>query len=512
MYIEPNTTIKILKNCPLDTTYDHTIYFANASAQSTYFLGLAKYSLDKQTYQRVNRNRMRVQLVADNLYDCNYIMFQNTNFGTKWFYAYIKSVEYVNNITSEIEYEIDVMQTWHFDYDLGECFVEREHSSTDKIGDNTVPENVETGPYITTSTSNLTVNQLGMFMLASEKVVTGDVDFWQDPGIVGGFPVPCYWLNLGVLSDVNVEYVKTIIDAYATAGKSDAIIAIFTAPYNMISIVSGARTQTIYAADRKLSFTPKNKKLYTYPYCCLAATALGEGIELKYELFSGDPSFTVRGGFGANPQICAIPQNYAGLNEAIEYTLSIKDFPVCAWVNNYYQNWLAQNKASIAVSTIGGLTVTGLGAIGLAAAPATGGVSLAAAGAVLASAAGVAGSLASQYQHSVIPDRMVGSANAADIFAVTKLSGFYTMCKTIRPEYGRIIDEYFTMYGYKTNRVKKPNRNVRPHWTYTKTIGCVAHGSVPSDDMKKICNIYNNGITFWRNGNEIGNYSLDNSV
>ena len=145
MYIEPNTIIKILKNCPLDTTYDHTIFFDTQENQTAYFNGLVKYTLNNQTYQRVNKNRMRVQYKADDLYDCNYIMFQNTSYGNKWFYAFIKSVEYINNITSEIEYEIDVMQTWFFDYTLGQCFVEREHSATDNIGDNLVPENLEQG-------------------------------------------------------------------------------------------------------------------------------------------------------------------------------------------------------------------------------------------------------------------------------------------------------------------------------------------------------------------------------
>ena len=50
----------------------------------------------------------------------------------------------------------------------------------------------------------------------------------------------------------------------------------------------------------------------------------------------------------------------------------------------------------------------------------------------------------------------------------------------------------------------------RPHWNYVKTIDCSISGSVPSDDEKTICNIFDKGITFWKNGNEIGNYSLDN--
>ena len=47
-------------------------------------------------------------------------------------------------------------------------------------------------------------------------------------------------------------------------------------------------------------------------------------------------------------------------------------------------------------------------------------------------------------------------------------------------------------------------------WTYTKTRGCVLVGDAPADDVRAICNIYDSGITFWKNGNEVGNYSLDN--
>ena len=154
MYIEPNTIIRLLKNCPLDNTYDHTIYFDDSEKQYAYFAGLTKYALSRQTYQRVNQSRMRVQYKADDLYDCNYLMFQNTSFGNKWFYAFIKSVEYVNNITSEIVYEIDVMQTWAFDYQLGQCFVDREHSATDVFGENTIPESLEHGPYVTDGVEN----------------------------------------------------------------------------------------------------------------------------------------------------------------------------------------------------------------------------------------------------------------------------------------------------------------------------------------------------------------------
>ena len=71
MYINPQTNIRILSNAPLDTTYDHTIYFDSASAQYNYFISLQKYNLTNYTYQRVKRGVARVGIKADNLYDCN---------------------------------------------------------------------------------------------------------------------------------------------------------------------------------------------------------------------------------------------------------------------------------------------------------------------------------------------------------------------------------------------------------------------------------------------------------
>ena len=68
------------------------------------------------------------------------------------------------------------------------------------------------------------------------------------------------------------------------------------------------------------------------------------------------------------------------------------------------------------------------------------------------------------------------------------------------------------MYGYQTNRVKVPNRKARDYWSYVKTNGCNIIPQMPTDDAKKICDIYDNGITFWTKGDYVGNYSLDNSA
>ena len=80
MYIEPNSIITIYHNVPLDNTYNHTLYFNSLAEQNTYFhanQAIIKYNLTAQSYQRVVKGSMRVAVKADNLYDCNYLSFQN---------------------------------------------------------------------------------------------------------------------------------------------------------------------------------------------------------------------------------------------------------------------------------------------------------------------------------------------------------------------------------------------------------------------------------------------------
>ena len=91
-----------------------------------------------------------------------------------------------------------------------------------------------------------------------------------------------------------------------------------------------------------------------------------------------------------------------------------------------------------------------------------------------------------------------------------QIKGFQFFYAYIRAEFAQIIDNYFNVYGYATHRVKIPNRAIRPHWNYVKTQNVSLTGSVPADDMARLRQIYDNGVTFWRNGNEVGDYSLDN--
>lgn len=516
MFIEPNSLIRLISNCPLDNTYEHTLYWDSISAQTTYFESIAKHRLDKYSYQSYASGVMKVNLPAEQLYDCNYLMFQNTSFGSKWFYAFVKSVEYINNVTTEIRYEMDVMQTWFFDYELGECFVEREHSATDIVGENTVEENLERGPYIVTAQKTYSAGKMKVFMLATEPIGDFAVGIRKDPGIIGGFVQACYTYELGDIDDPNLgELLTTMAEKYSELGKADAIVSIFCAPSAFVSTGKQINALDFTGADRVLSKTPKNKKLYTYPYCANVLMAGGQACELRYELFNGNPSFIIYAGFGANMSVICRPKQYAGLGLDIEHTITLNGWPVVAWVSDYYQNWLAQNanrqSFTQSMAVLGGFASAGM----LAGSLATGNVHGA-----LAAGAGVVGSFSRigelnslKKDMAVIPDTMHGSAEAVQVDAlVNGALSFFNFCKSIRPEYIDIIDDYFSRFGYATHRIKVPNRNVRPHWCFTKTVACTLLGSLPADVSTKIAALYDAGITFWKNPSEVGNYSLDNSV
>lgn len=512
MFIEPNSLIRLISNCPLDNTYEHTLYWDSISAQTTYFESIAKHRLDKYSYQNYTSGVMKVNLPAEQLYDCNYLMFQNTSFGSKWFYAFVKSVEYVNNVTTEIRYEMDVMQTWFFDYKLGECFIDREHSSTDVIGENTIPENLEKGPYIVTAQTQQLAGDLYVYLMATEPAE--DAGVAVPPSVMGGFPQPCYIYKLGKVSEFTGSAISAIIGWYSANGKNDSVIAVFTAPGNFLSTTQDTRTMEMDGAKRTLSYTPKNNKLYTYPFCVNVIEAAGQAIELQYELFSGSPKYQITGGFGANMVVSCRPMQYAGKTIDFESTITLTGWPQLAWVSNSYQNWLAQNANRLSFTQAIGIAKTAIGVGAVAAGGVAGNSYIVNAGGRTAiyGFEEVTSAMALKNDMKVLPDQMHGSAEAAPIDAVSGVLGFYSYCKSIKPEYVKIIDEYFTRYGYATHRIKTPNRNVRPHWCFTKTMSCTLLGSLPADVANKIAGIYDSGITFWKNPEEVGNYSLDNSV
>ena len=223
-----------------------------------------------------------------------------------------------------------------------------------------------------------------------------------------------------------------------------------------------------------------------------------------------------------NPEGYIYPNNYLNFADAVDEGISINDFPKGGYVSDQYKAWLAQTANSRTLQMLG---------IGASAVVGVAGLMTGAGGMMLASAttmttaqatafgAGVAGLASSFKQASNMyaqkKDRLVNSQQATgnkSNAVVHEMNyhyiALYRMC--IKPYFAKKIDDYFTKYGYAINELGYPNPKARPHFTFIKTVGCDVKASLPSQLVEQINSIHDNGITFWKNLDSIGDYSLDN--
>lgn len=127
---------KILKNVDFDNTYTDVVSFLSKEEQDGYFNQRVVRAFQDITLTRINKT-IKVTANVNELYNFNYCMFDNVIAGvTKRFYAFINEVNFVNPNSTEIVFEIDVMQTYMFDYNLKESFIEREHQERFEKKDN----------------------------------------------------------------------------------------------------------------------------------------------------------------------------------------------------------------------------------------------------------------------------------------------------------------------------------------------------------------------------------------
>ena len=77
-YVQPNGTIQLFRGLGLTNEYVDTIWFPSKSAQDGMFSQIVRKFFTNQMYSRVNKNTVRVNCVADEIQDCDYMRFQNT--------------------------------------------------------------------------------------------------------------------------------------------------------------------------------------------------------------------------------------------------------------------------------------------------------------------------------------------------------------------------------------------------------------------------------------------------
>ena len=266
------------------------------------------------------------------------------------------------------------------------------------------------------------------------------------------------------------------------------------------------------------SYSPKNKKCYVYPYNYLLVTNnAGSQNIYKYEFFSDSTcKFDVQLSMAIGCSGRSVPKNYKGIAENIDECLPLAKYPTCSWSSDAYTNWLTQNSVNITKQNVN-IGFTGAkGVIGVVGNLLSGNI-----GGALTSGFDSVQSLTNQildlegsfYQAKLLPS-ITGGNNDGDVNFASLDIGFKYMRMRCNDKYLRIIDDYFSRFGYKTLVVKIPNITSRKYWNYLQ-IGqgeSLGYGSIPQNALDIINKIAQKGFTIWHDSNEIGNYDLNNVI
>ena len=388
------------------------------------------------------------------------------------------------------------------------------------------------------------------------------------PPMCGGVPAAARYYAVDRLN------VRSLLDHITTNEQADAVISVYACPlisgrnvftaitttlgYTVYSVQDTSETEITYEVPKR-AFVPavtvstpayvtfNNKKCLCYPYHFLRLwTSEGQSVDLKIENFTNIAHSTAAESIKirttVNPaqevsMICA-PENYLYTNKGennayganYSYAVTYNGFPELAWATDVFKNYMALNKSSVratmfntAVNTVFGVgrgTLSGIQGAG-SLLDAVNGLDVDAgigslqqimgAGQQVYNAVGSAMSAYARFQDMQrIPDRLRG-LTAVPAMAMTGAPGVYISEMCVKAEYLKMVDDYFTRFGYLVNILKVPQFNSRPNHNYLQTADCNIEGDMPQDDSDELCAMFNRGLTIWHNPAKFGDYTVSNS-
>lgn len=527
MYITPNTTIKLLKNFPLTPDNRNQLFFANGSGEQYDVISkFTKHTLSEYSYQRVNKGALRVSLPAERVYDCNYMMFQNTAYGNQWFYAYITKCEYVNDATTEITYELDEWQTWFYSggCTFKDCWIERQHTVTDEKYDHYEGEPFTVSQYVSNGDAIETIPESGTAWVAvicktvNEDITGGDSTYVHN-GVVGCTQYYAVRNSTQGMADFMSQVLEdfdqsSIVSAYLfpavfSASLADGVSYVEIVNQHESRLKPVTEEMTVVLSGQLDGYTPVNKKLLSSPFSIVEVTDCNTSAAYRPEFFAGKDGnikLTIYAKYQGTPEMMVVPKDYRGETENYSEAYTVGNFPMVETEVDTYRSWLAYNnfnnmyKAGSAF--VGGVA----GAVGSAVSGNIGG----AVSSMVSAAGGIMQSINDRVTAAMQPDTLQ-THNSSNIMSALYKKQIYIKSRCISASDAKQIDNYFTRYGYAINRLAQPNLQARPHFTYIKTSDAIINGAAPADAIQKMQDIVNDGCTFWVNPYEVGNFSIDNS-
>lgn len=567
MYIEPNTTVKLLKGVPLNSTYDGTLTFDSPTEQYNYFNSKAPKTLNAQMYQRYDDGVITVNYTLSDVIDVNYMMFKNTSFENKWFYAFVDRVEYVSNTVTNVYYTLDIMQTWYFDWKFGQCYIEREHVTDDAMGQHLLEEPVDAGDFVLSHNGNFNTENGYSLVMRTYSPIGRDDSNPINANIIGAFGYrPDMFIRLGntfenccysffpfttqtdrenAFKSLTALFSDGIIDDFA-----ENVTEMYIVPNEFIgetkTVTDDGYTYRLCAGVDEIhremilnnyhEYQPHNRKLLTSQFCRLSVVGInGTQYDLDINTLrvhkNSDADTVVncyiQGGVYGSAGFRLLPQTNT---LASTRTMCVDTGPLDAI--SFKTSDIGNRMLNTSISGIS--TILKVFGIGSSIQNAENRERLRDELRLPKYGPRMRRRLNKELDDTFEREHIFATRDTASVIDGLKTSGssnrgaytasnsnildnlfenMYTFEYSVyKPTLERIkyIDTFFNMFGYRVDRVGSVNINSRRRWNYVKTKWCnITNINCPNDVIVEIKNIMNNGIFFWHGESNVNNYFDD---
>lgn len=541
--------LKLYKNFPIND-YANQVYYNYETARDVAFDTYEDKSIKDlascdKTKQQI---RLNINYFVGNQYNYGCIIENN-----KRYYIFINKVEWKSNLNTVIlHYSYDYWQTYCYQITFKDSFVEREHVDNDEFGKYIIDEGLPIDEYVVKSSEVLNGNSDGMYFCITLSDTRDAISTSHNGQIA--IPSTCkpskYEQSTAIIFSDDLETVSYFIDLLTIKNKIDGVSGMYSVPKCAIPSEiqktgyewsTGDANIKYVGINNKLptmlewnltkpsdidGYVPVNNKCFTYPYCFANITNNnGSSMYGQFELTDDKTIIKFRYYFPCIEGNVSFGYlaNYDGVSKNFDKSIQGQTNVELPFVTNTFSAYISANQNSIAnqYSTIdrnekASLIKTGVsGTIGLVSSIATGNVGGAISSAMGASQ-GVADTMLSSYnQRQAIDSSLKDVESKANIAhgAYTGVGnitcgeiGFKGQLITVTAENIKMIDNYFSMFGYKVNTIKTPQFTSRPYWNYIKTSGINIIGNIPQDALSVIKQMFDNGVTIWHSINYMYKY------
>lgn len=294
--------------------------------------------------------------------------------------------------------------------------------------------------------------------------------------------------------------------------------------YPRVNNIKGKASPTTFG-----SYTPNNNKLYTQQFNYLVIdNGAGSQMEMGYEYFKGDsmqgvpprtPTFRLYSQLSNSPACRLIPYSYKGPSDKENplYSLELNTYPQCSFSYNEMRADYFANQNSYAVKGVRGVSDALFNTLGAVASITESAVTLNPGGMVSGiaqianTALDAADTIAKQKDRARIPNEVVGLSDSNIQFAIGRMS-FIEYRMQVQSYYAKIIDNYFTAYGYAINDIKKPELNTRTRFNFIWTQGANVLGDLPTEAKTVINQQMDAGLRIWHDPAAWMDYSVKNTI